>query len=224
MQTSEVKVLKIDPDPAVQRLRMVDDQLRGRGIRHEAVLAAMTDVPRHEFVPSGYRDVAYTDQPLPIGHRQTISQPYMVAVMTQALEPTATDCVLEVGTGSGYQAAVVARIVACVTTIEWVPELAETARTTLQRLGIDNVTVLTGDGSLGVEGESYDGIVLTAGTGTVPPPLLEQLRDGGRLVIPRGSPGYQTLTVIRRTGADFKEELHEGCVFVPLQGPYGWAS
>ena len=184
----------------------------------------MTQLPRHDFVPSAYRDMAYTDRPLPIGHGQTISQPYMVASMTEALEPTASDCVLEVGTGSGYQAAVLAEIVASVTTIEWFPELAETARTTVRRLGIDNVTVLAGDGSLGIEGESFDGIILTAGTGTVPPPLLTQLRDGGRLVIPRGSPGYQTLTVIRRAGANFKEEPHEGCVFVPLQGPYGWTS
>jgi protein-L-isoaspartate(D-aspartate) O-methyltransferase len=201
---------------------MVEDQLRSRGIRHEAVLSAMAELPRHDFVPSAYRDMAYTDRPLPIGHGQTISQPYMVALMTEALEPTPSDCVLEVGTGSGYQAAVLAQIVASVTTIEWCPELAETARTTLERLGIDNVTVLAGDGGLGVEGELFDGIILTAGTGAVPPPLLTQLRDGGRLVIPRGSPGYQTLTVIRRAGADFKEESHEGCVFVPLQGPYGW--
>jgi protein-L-isoaspartate(D-aspartate) O-methyltransferase len=203
---------------------MVEDQLRRRGIRHEAVLSAMADVPRHEFVPSAYREMAYTDQPLPIGRGQTISQPYMVASMTQALEPTPADCVLEVGTGSGYQAAVLARIVARVTTVEWFPELAETARKTLERLGISNATVLTGDGSLGVEGESFDGIIITAGIDTVPPPLLEQLGDGGRLVIPRGSRAYQTLTVIRRTGATFKEELHEGCVFVPLQGPYGWTS
>ena len=216
--------MKIDSDHADLRLRMVEAQLRSRGIRHEAVLSAMTQLPRHDFVPSPCRDMASTDQPLPIGHGQTISQPYMVACMTQALEPTASDCVLEVGTGSGYQAAVLAQIVASVTTIEWFPELAETARTTLQRLGIDNVTVLAGDGSLGIDGELFDGIILTAGTGTVPPPLLTQLRDGGRLVIPRGSPAYQTLTVVRRTGANFKEEPHEGCIFVPLQGPYGWTS
>lgn len=216
--------MKIDSDPAVLRLRMVEDQLRSRGIRHEAVLSAMNQVSRHEFVPNGYRDRAYTDQPLPIGHGQTISQPYMVAFMTQALEPTASDRVLEVGTGSGYQAAILAQIVASVTTIEWFPELAEKARTTLQQLGIDNVTVLTGDGSLGIEGELFGGIILTAGTGTVPPPLLTQLRDGSRLVIPQGLPGYQTLTVVRRTGVNFKEEPHEGCTFVPLQGPYGWTS
>ena len=218
------KALAIDSDPTVLRHRMVDEQLRARGIGHEGVLLAMTEVPRHEFVPSRHRDVAYSDQPLPIGYGQTISQPYMVAAMTQALEPIVTDTVLEVGTGSGYQAAVLARLVARVTTIEWVPELAELARKTLERLGIDNVTILTGDGSLGLEGELLDGILLTAGTDTVPPPLVSQLRDGGRLVMPRGSSGYQTLTVLRRTGANLKEERYGGCVFVPLQGPYGWAS
>ena len=216
--------MQIESDPSVQRQRMVEDQLRGRGVRNEAVLSAMAEVPRHEFVPPDCAELAYSDQPLPIGHGQTISQPYMVAVMTQALEPTKTDHVLEVGTGSGYQAAVLARLVLSVTTIEWVPELAERARATLARLGITNVTVLTGDGSLGVEGQTFDGIILTAGTAQVPPPLLDQLREGGRLVIPRGMPGYQTLTVLRRDGQRFKEELHEGCVFVPLQGPYGWES
>ena len=214
--------LRIDVDPAVQRQRMVEDQLRGRGVRNETVLSVMRDVPRHEFILAEYRDDAYSDRPLPIGHGQTISQPYMVAVMTQALEPSSTDCVLEVGTGSGYQAAVLARLVAEVTTIEWVPALADRARETLERLWVHNVTVVTGDGSQGVDGESFDGIILTAGTAEVPPPLLEQLRDGGRLVIPRGMPGYQMLTVVRRTGATFKEAMYEGCMFVPLQGPYGW--
>ena len=130
--------MAIDSDPAVLRRRMVDEQLRARSISHEGVLSAVTDVPRHEFVASNYRNVAYMDQPLPIGHGQTISQPYMVAAMTQALEPTATDTVLEVGTGSGDQAAILARIVARVATIERVPELADLARKTLECLGIDN--------------------------------------------------------------------------------------
>lgn len=207
---------------AKERAHMVETQVRARGIRHEGVLASLGRVPRHEFVGEVQRDQAYHDHPLPIGHGQTISQPYMVAVMTEALQPHAGDDVLEVGTGSGYQAAVLAGLVAAVTSVEWVPELAERARLTLDRLGVDKVRVLTGDGSLGVTGRRFDAIIVTAGAERVPPVLLAQLADGGRLVMPRGTRRHQTLTIVRRAGTEFKEEQREGCVFVPLQGPAGW--
>ena len=202
---------------------MVDAQLHARGIRSERVLDAMRHVPRHEFVPEEHGVSAYDDRPLPLGHGQTISQPYMVAVMTAALEAQPSDIVLEIGTGSGYQAAVLAYLVDRVVTFEWVPELAERARATLERLDIRNVQVDPGDGSLGTGGgERYDGIIVTAGAPTVPPELRDQLADGGRLVIPLGNRLYQELTVIRRVGQRFEEDRREGCVFVPLQGQYGW--
>ena len=211
-----------DSEWAAERVRMVDEQLRARGVRHEGVLRAMAAVPRHEFVPAQHRSAAYEDRPLPLGHGQTISQPYMVAVMTEALEPTSTDRMLEVGTGSGYQAAVLARVVADVVTFDWVPKLADQARATLERLGITSVRVMAGDGSLGSPGERFDGIVVTAGAPVVPPALFEQLAEGGRLAIPLGTRMHQVLTVIRRQGKGFKEERREGCVFVPLQGDFGW--
>lgn len=204
------------------RHRMVDEQIRARGIHHAGVLRAMGEVPRHEFVPVESRSAAYEDRPLPIGYGQTISQPYMVAVMTAALEPQPGDRVLEVGTGSGYQAAVLARLVATVYTVEWVPELAERARATLARLAIDNVEVVAGNGSLGVPGRQFDGIIVTAGAPELPPPLLEQLAEGGRLVMPCGTRDYQVLTIVRRQHNEFREEQREGCVFVPLQGASGW--
>lgn len=211
-----------DSERIAQRLRMVEDQLRGRGIRHEGVLRAMSTVPRHAFVPTQHRDAAYEDRPLPIGYGQTISQPYMVAVMTEALEPVPTDRVLEVGTGSGYQAAVLAELVSDVVTFEWVPELADRAETTCARLGIENVHVYAGDGSLGSQEAPFDGIIVTAGAPAVPAPLFEQVSDGGRLVIPVGTRLHQVLTVIRRTSRGFREEQREGCVFVSLQGRCGW--
>ena len=188
---------------AKERAHMVETQVRARGIRDEGVLASLGRVPRHEFVDEVQRDQAYHDHPLQIGHGQTISQPYMVAVMTEALQPHAGDDVLEVGTGSGYQAAVLAGLVAAVTSVEWVPELAERARLTLDRLGVDKVRVLTGDGSLGVTGRRFDAIIVTAGAERVPPVLLAQLADGGRLVMPRGTRRHQTLTIVRRAGTEF---------------------
>lgn len=211
-----------DADWPARRRRMVDSQIRRRGIRHDGVVRAMTEAPRHEFVPAAYRSEAYDDRPLPIGHGQTISQPYMVAAMTEAIEPAATDRVLEVGAGSGYQAAVLARLVAEVRTFEWVPELADRARATLARLGVANVQVTAGDGSLGAPGERFDGIMVTAGAPAAPPRLVEQLADGGRLVMPRGPRTHQVLTVIRRRGTGFDEEERGGCVFVPLRGASGW--
>ena len=201
---------------------MVEEQIRVRRIRHEGVVRAMSEVPRHEFVPEEYRPEAYDDRPLPIGHGQTISQPYMVAAMTEALRPRAEDRVLEVGTGSGYQAAVLARLVASVCTIEWIPVLADRARATLERLGITNVRVLVGDGSLGVRGDQFDGIIVTAGAPEVPPALVEQLTEGGRIVMPCGTRQRQVLTVVHRQKHKFEEEQRDGCVFVPLQGESGW--
>ena len=205
------------------RRRMVDTQIRTRGVQHPGVLRAMTDVPRHEFVPREHRADAYEDRPLPIGYGQTISQPYMVAAMTAALDPHADDQMLEVGTGSAYQAAVLARLVASVCTIEWVPELADRARAVLDRLGIDNVEVLTGDGTLGIPGRTFDGIVVTAGGPDVPAALVEQLDSEGRLVMPCGDRYHQVLTILRRHGSRVEQEQREGCVFVPLQGEGGFS-
>ncbi len=207
---------------AAERSRMVETQIRARGVRHAGVLRALAAVPRHEFVPAASAPAAYEDRPLPIGYGQTISQPYMVAVMTAALQPATGNRVLEVGTGSGYQAAVLAQLVAEVRTFEWVPELAVRARATLARLGIANVRVTTGDGSRGAPGGCFDRIMVTAGAPAAPPPLLDQLAIGGRLVLPRGSRHQQTLTVVRRSRAGFDEEESVGCVFVPLRGESGW--
>ena len=184
----------------------------------------MSEVPRHEFVPETHRSAAYEDRPLPIGHGQTISQPYMVAAMTEALEPAPDDRVLEVGTGSGYQAAVLARLVNEVVTFEWVPELAELARATHTRLEITRVQVFAGDGSVGAGDEPFDGIMVTAGTGEIPPKLIDQLAPSGRLVMPLGTSGRQTLTVVRRTSGGVWKEQREDCVFVPLRGPHGWSA
>ena len=207
---------------AEMRRFMVETQLVARGIANARVLEAMRTVPRHAFVRPYDADRAYDDRPLPMGGGQTISQPYMVAVMTAALEPEPADHVLEVGTGSGYQAAVLASLVERVVTIECVPELAAQARRTLARLGYDNVDVRVGDGSLGTPGDEYQGIMVTAGGPDIPQELRTQLAEGGRLVIPVGTRWHQELTVIHRHGLRFEEDRREGCVFVPLQGKYGW--
>ena len=206
-----------------ERLRMVEEQLLARGITHEKVLQAMRDVPRHVFVPDAYRAAAYEDRPLPIGHGQTISQPYMVATMTAALDLDQTNRVFEIGTGCGYQAAVLAQLSDEVISFEWVSDLAATAREALRGLGIDNVRVYAGDGSCGLkDGKLYDRIIVTAGAPQVPPEVRAQLADRGRLVIPLGSRDHQEVTVLRRIGPEYEEERREGCVFVPLQGRYGW--
>lgn len=216
---------RLDPTVAADaRKRMVEEQLRRRGIRNPRVLAAMEAVARHEFVPIERQAEAYADCPLPIGHGQTISQPYIVAVMTELLDPQPGDHVLEVGTGSGYQAAILAQMGANVTTFEFVPELADLARLTFERLGIDMVRAVVGDGTRGVPGTSFECIVITAGAEIVPSSLVDQLADGGRLVMPRGTRWQQTLTVVRRRGTVLEEDPHEACVFVPLKGPFGWDS
>lgn len=199
---------------------MVRTQIADRGISDDAVLDAMRAVPRHQFVPDRLADWAYTDRPLPIGHDQTISQPYIVAFMTEAIRPGSTDRVLEVGTGSGYQAAVLAEIVDSVYTIEIVPELAHTARVRLDRLGYDNVTVREGDGYAGwPERAPFDAIVITAAPEEIPPPLLDQLAPGGRMVLPVGpADASQQMTLITKAedGSVTRERLMP-VRFVPFQ-------
>ena len=212
-------------DFAALRDMMVTEQLEARGIRDPAVLAAMREVPREEFVPAELAGHAYDDNPLPIGEGQTISQPYMVAYMTEALELARTDRVLEIGTGSGYAAAVLGRLVSEVHTVERIAALATTARARLLGLGYDNVHVHLGDGSMGWPGEApYDAIVVTAGAPQVPQPLLEQLAVGGRLVIPVGThTRLQTLVRVRRVGeTEYRQESHFDVMFVPLIGEAGW--
>jgi|UniRef100_A0A7C5EWT3 protein-L-isoaspartate(D-aspartate) O-methyltransferase len=202
---------------------MVESQIRQRGVTSSRVLAAMTKVPRHRFVPPHLWDQAYNDYPLPIGENQTISQPYIVALMTEALDLRSTDKVLELGTGSGYQAAILAELAAQVFSIDRVPSLARKAEETLKALGYSNVRIRVGDGTLGWPEEApFDAIMVTAGSPQIPPPLLEQLAPGGRLVIPVGDQFSQTLTRVRRTAEGLKYEYLGGCRFVKLIGRYGW--
>jgi protein-L-isoaspartate(D-aspartate) O-methyltransferase len=200
-----------------ERERMVATQLRARGIRDERVLAAMTRVPRHEFVPSEFRLQAYEDHPLPIGQDQTISQPYMVALMLEYLAVEPENTVLEIGTGSGYQSALLAELAKRVYTIERHPALANFAAADLIRLGYSNVTVLVRDGSHGLpEHAPYERIIVSAAAPRVPPALLAQLSEGGRLILPVGSEHAQELQLIRKkNGVPFATSL-EGCRFVPL--------
>lgn len=203
---------------------MIDRHLKARGIKNQDVLRAMHEVPREAFIPEKMAEFAYEDSPLPIGQGQTISQPYIVAVMTELLEPSKGDRVLEIGTGSGYAAAVLSRIVAEVYTVERHKELADAARERFRRLGYENIHVRQGDGTLGwPEYSPYDAVVVTAGAPEVPQPLKEQLTVGGRLVIPTGSSRGQELIRMRRTAEDAyeQEELHQ-MRFVPLIGAAGW--
>ncbi len=204
---------------------MVEQQLRARGIRDERVLQAMEQVPRHEFVPEQRRYLAYADEPLPIGHDQTISQPYVVAAMAEALDLRGAETVLEVGGGSGYASAVLARLCARVYSVELIPELAKMARENLARTSFSKqVTVFQGDGSLGhLEESPYRGISVAAGAPTVPPALLEQLdRQGGRLVIPVGSEYDQEMRVVVKRPEGTHTEIISYCRFVPLLGEEGW--
>ncbi len=211
-------------DPySVLRERMVKEQIEARGVRDRRVLEAMLSVPRHLFVPEGLRGSAYHDSPLPIGEGQTISQPYMVALMTELLELRGSEKVLEVGTGSGYQAAILSLLAAEVFTIEKNERLASKAAERLKDLGYENVYVRVGDGTLGLREEApFDGIIVTAGSPSIPQPLTEQLKVGGRLVIPVGPSGMQMLKLIIRMEDRFVEEEKGGCVFVPLVGKHGW--
>lgn len=204
---------------------MVTEQIARRGIVDERVLEAMRAVPRHLFVPPELRQAAYQDRPLPIGHRQTISQPYIVALMTQMIHISGSESVLEIGTGSGYQAAILAQLAAKVHTIERYPALSKAARQVIQNLGIDNISFHVGDGSLGLaEYAPFDAILVTAGAPSVPKMLLEQLSEHGRLVIPVGKWTGQSLERWRRTPTGFEHEAVAPVAFVPLVGKAGWES
>jgi protein-L-isoaspartate(D-aspartate) O-methyltransferase len=197
-------------------------QMLGRDITDQDVIDVMERVPRHEFVPLEYRGQAYADHPLPIGHGQTISQPYIVALMTQLLQLKPTFRVLEVGAGSGYQAAILGELCERVYTVEIIPELAASAKERLKRLGFENVHVKQADGYYGWEEHApYDAIIVTAAPENVPPPLVAQLGDGGRLVIPVGPAGeYQTLWLIEKRGDETISRNITGVVFVPLTGKH----
>ena len=208
---------------AEARARMVEEQIRARGVTDVRVLEAMRAVPRHEFVDASDRSAAYADRALPIGQRQTISQPYMVAVMTAALALPRHARVLEIGTGSGYQSAILAVLADEVISIERQETLASQARERLGRLGYHNVRVVVGDGSLGwPESAPYTGIIVTAGAPAVPDALRQQLADGAKLVIPVGNEYLQHLMVITRLGDTFDEQRGEPCAFVPLVGQRAW--
>lgn len=202
---------------------MVSEQLRGRGIRDERLLAAMGKVPRERFIAPEYAREAYADSPLPIGEGQTVSQPYMVAAMVEALEVHPSDRVLEVGTGTGYEAAVLADLAAEVWTIERHAELADQARQILLQLGYENVHVICGDGSLGLpEQAPFDKIVVAAGAPQAPPSLLAQLAEGGVLVVPVGNRVDQQLQVMRKVAGEIITTRHVLCCFVSLVGAEGW--
>ncbi len=202
---------------------MVDTQLVPRGIRDKAVLNAMRTVPRHLFVDESTRDRAYDDIALPIGEGQTISQPYMVAVMTELLGLTGKEKVIEIGTGSGYQTAVLAHLAKEVFTIERIASLAEKAEQRFRDLAYFNIHVKIGDGTLGwPEKAPFDGIIITAGSPKIPDPLKEQVSENGIIVIPVGSRYSQQLLRIKKTKSGFEEEYHTPCVFVPLIGEHGW--
>ncbi len=202
---------------------MVAEQIAQRGIRDPRLLAVMEALPRHRFVPTDHLAWAYADGPLPIGFGQTISQPYIVALMTEALHLTGPERVLEVGSGSGYQAAVLGKMAAAVHTVEFIPELAAQAAAALKELGYANVHVHVGDGSLGwPECAPYDAILVAAAAPRVPQPLLEQLAEGGRLILPVGSQGFQQLEIWERRGKKFEQEASIPVAFVPLRGEHGW--
>jgi protein-L-isoaspartate(D-aspartate) O-methyltransferase len=202
---------------------MVESQLRRRGISDERVLEAMLHVPRHAFVPHELIGAAYEDRPLPIGETETISQPYMVAAMTEAARVNPGDRALEIGTGSGYQAAILARLGATVYTIERNPRLAEEARQRLQTLGYRSVQVFSGDGSEGLAAHApYNVVVVTAGAPRVSPALMDQLADSARLVAPVGDLQRQDLLLILKNGGELTTEVLDPCQFVPLIGKGGW--
>ena len=202
---------------------MVKTQLISRGIFDKLVLNAMKKVPRERFIPKDLEGSAYDDCALPIGEGQTISQPYMVAIMTEKLGLSDGEKVLEIGTGSGYQAAILAEIAKEVITIERIPVIAERSRKIFDELGYTNIKVIVGDGTLGLpEKAPFGGIIVTAGSPDIPKPLVDQLSDGGKLVIPVGETFEQTLTVVTKHGSKIDIERSIGCVFVPLVGKYGW--
>jgi protein-L-isoaspartate(D-aspartate) O-methyltransferase len=205
----------------LERQRMVAEQIAGpgRSVTNARVLGAMGKVPRHEFVPEGWRSLAYRDSPLPIGHDQTISQPYVVAFMTEQLDPKPNDRVLEIGTGSGYQAAVLAELVDQVYTVEIVEELARRAAADLKRLGYTNAQVRFGDGFRGwPEAAPFDAIIVTCAPEKVPQPLVDQLKDGGRMIIPVGPTSNQDLVLLHKSGGILKRRAVLPVRFVPMTG------
>ena len=210
-------LLAADPY-AAPRERMVRDQIESRGVRHAEVLRVMREIPRHLFVPAQARSLAYGDHPLPIGYRATISQPYIVALMTELVAPRRAHKVLEIGTGSGYQAAVLSRLVRSVYTVEIVPELADSARRRLNALGFRNVNVYCADGYRGwPEAAPFDGILLTAAPPEIPPALVAQLAPGGKLVAPVGRLPYQDLVLVEKDAAgNVRRRSVTGVTFVPM--------
>lgn len=213
----------LNPDPyAGARRQMVEQQLIKRGIRDERVLATMERVPRHEFVPACNAGEAYADHPIVIGENQTISQPFMVASMLEHAAIMPTDVVLEVGTGSGYQTALLAELAGEVFSVERFASLAESAQRTLARLNYANVVIATGDGSLGkASAAPFDVIIVAAAAPVAPPPLVQQLREGGRLVVPVGGAEGQELYVVRKVNGSAQPQRLYGCKFVPLIGAHG---
>ncbi|WP_084287845.1 protein-L-isoaspartate(D-aspartate) O-methyltransferase [Desulfovermiculus halophilus] len=213
-------------DPYLEaRMGMVERQIKARGVTNPLVIKAMQEVPRHEFVPEPDRRLAYADRPLPIGRGQTISQPYIVAYMTELLRLCGGENVLEIGTGCGYQAAVLSRIARTVYSIEVYPELADRARDNLRRLGYDSIEIICGDGTMGwPEHAPYDGIIATASGPDVPDPLKEQLAMGGKLVMPVGEYrfGQYITRVTKGKGDHFNQERLLDVAFVPLIGKHGW--
>jgi protein-L-isoaspartate(D-aspartate) O-methyltransferase len=213
----------MDLSRGAEREDMVRRQIEARGVKNPLVLHAMNKVPRHLFVSDSYAREAYQDYPLPIGNGQTISQPYIVAVMTDLLNPEPGDLILEIGTGSGYQAAILVACGAQVISIERIASFAEQAQDTLSQAGIKNVQVFLGDGTTGYpKNAPYQGILITAGTPRIPEPLLEQLADGGRLVAPVGDREIQELVRITCQGDEYLTEQFGAVRFVPLIGKYGW--
>jgi protein-L-isoaspartate(D-aspartate) O-methyltransferase len=214
------------PDWPVERRQMVERQLRARGLRNERVLQAALEIPREEFVPVESRVLSYRDDPVPIGFGQTISQPYITALMAECLELRGTESVLDVGAGSGYSAALLGALAARVFAIELIPALAAQARKNLERTGCgENVTIISGDGSLGYpQFAPYDAVSVAACAPDVPPALLEQLGDPGRLVIPIGPMADQELRVVTRRKGKIESRVATLCRFVPLRGQQGWQS
>ena len=212
-----IPIAAVSQDYDAERRNMVNQQILNRGIRNPRVLEAMRSVKRHRFVPEQYQHMAYSDRPLPIGHKQTISQPYIVALMTDYLNLKAGEKVLEIGTGSGYQAAVLAEMSDEVYSVEIVEALAHRARNTLNELGYDNVHIHIGDGYKGwQEHAPYDAIIVTASPTDIPPPLKAQLAEGGRMVIPVGGPVFQKLVLLRKKDGKLKQTDVTSVRFVPM--------